>query len=56
MYPSRVTCCAWLTRMSSAHRRSLRRDRPSRILAGLPIAAALVGLVVCIAAGVFGMP
>jgi hypothetical protein len=30
------------------------RDRPSRVLAGLLIAAALVALVVCIAAGVFG--
>ena len=34
----------------------LRRDRPSRVLAALLIAAALVGLVVCVAAGVFGMP
>ena len=33
-----------------------RRDRPSRVLAGLLIAAALVGLVVCVVAGVFGMP
>jgi hypothetical protein len=32
----------------------MRRDRPSRVLAGLLIAAALIGLVVCVAAGVFG--
>jgi hypothetical protein len=32
----------------------MRRDRRSRVLAGLLIAAALVGLVVCVAAGVFG--
>ena len=32
----------------------MRRDRPSRVLAGLLIVAALVGLVVCVAAGVFG--
>ena len=31
-----------------------RRDRRSRVLAGLLIAAALVGLVVCVASGVFG--
>jgi hypothetical protein len=31
-----------------------RRDRPSRVLAGLLIAAALLGLVVCVAAGVLG--
>jgi hypothetical protein len=31
-----------------------RRDRTSRVLAGLLIAAALVGLVVCVAAGVLG--
>jgi len=33
---------------------NLRRDRPSRVLAGLLIAAAVVALVVCVAAGVFG--
>jgi hypothetical protein len=32
----------------------LRRDRRSRVLAGLLIAAALLALVVCVAAGVFG--
>jgi hypothetical protein len=32
----------------------MRRDRRSRVLAGLLIGAALVGLVVCVAAGVFG--
>jgi hypothetical protein len=32
----------------------MRRDRRSRVLAGLLIGAALVGLVVCGAAGVFG--
>src|SRR3954469_24979514 len=32
----------------------MRRDRTSRVLAGLLIAAALVGLVVCVAAGVLG--
>ena len=33
-----------------------RRDRPSRVLAGLLIGVALVGLFVCVAAAVFGMP
>ena len=33
-----------------------RRDRRSRVLAGLLIVVALVGLVVCVAAGVFGTP
>jgi hypothetical protein len=33
----------------------LRRDGPSRVLAALLIAAALAGLVVCVAAGVLGM-
>ena len=32
----------------------MRRDRPSRVLAGLLIAAALLALVVCVVAGVFG--
>ena len=32
----------------------MRRDRRSRVLTGLLIAAALVGLVVCVAGGVFG--
>ena len=32
----------------------LRRGRPTRVLAALLIAAALVGLVVCVVAGVFG--
>jgi hypothetical protein len=31
-----------------------RRGRPSRLLAGLLIAAALVGLIACVAGGVFG--
>ena len=50
-YPSRVTCCARLARAAVA----MRSDRPSPVLVGLLIATALVGLVVCVAIGVFGM-
>jgi hypothetical protein len=32
----------------------MRRDRPSRVLAGLLMAVALVGLVICVVAGVLG--
>jgi hypothetical protein len=50
-FPSRETFCARLTRVSPGHRR-VRADRPSRVLAGVLIAVALVALVVCLATDV----
>jgi hypothetical protein len=51
-FPSRETFCARLTRVSPGHPSRSGADRPSRVLAGVLIAVALVALVVCLATDV----
>ena len=50
--PSRETFCARLTRVSPGPPSRSGADRPSRVLAGVLIAVALVALVVCVATDV----